>query len=185
MSPVETVFHDFVQLFERLDVPYAVMGGLAVRAHAIPRPTYDVDLAILIDRAKLPSVTAEIRGLGYDVPEAYDRGWVDEVSGLPFIKAATFTEGRSIVADIFLAENEFLRSLISRRIRDTVNGFSAWLVTPEDLILLKLISNRPRDLADVADIVTMQRALDTDYLRHWADELGVRERLEHMLSGGT
>ncbi|HVT28779.1 MAG TPA: DUF6036 family nucleotidyltransferase [Lacipirellulaceae bacterium] len=183
MSPVEAVFHDFVQLFERLELPYAVMGGLAVRAHGIPRPTYDVDLAILIDRAELPKVVAQIRRLEYDVPEIYDKGWVDQVAGLPFIKAATFIDGRSIVADIFLAENNFLRSLISRRIRDTVNGLDAWLVTPEDLILLKLISNRPRDIADVADIVTMQLSLDADYLRHWADELGVRERLEQVLSG--
>jgi hypothetical protein len=31
MNHLEGVFHDFVRLFERLNVPYAVMGGLAVR----------------------------------------------------------------------------------------------------------------------------------------------------------
>jgi hypothetical protein len=182
MNPVEGVFHDFVELFERLNVPYAVMGGLAVRAHGIPRPTYDVDLTILVDRGQLSGVIDEIRGLGYDVPEQYDKGWVDKVSGLPFIKAATFIEGRSLVADIFLAETDFLRSLISRRIRDTVNGFEAWLVTPEDLILLKLISNRPRDIADIADVLTMQLSLDDQYLRHWADVLGVRDKLDDLLA---
>ena len=69
MNPVEGVFHDFVKLFERLDVPYAVMGGLAVRAHGIPRPTYDVDLAILIDRQQLAALINEICRLGYDVAE--------------------------------------------------------------------------------------------------------------------
>lgn len=182
MNPVEAVFHDFVQLFEGLNLPYAVMGGLAVRAHGIPRPTYDVDLTILVDREELSTVLAEIRQLGYDVPEQYDKGWVDNVSGLPFIKAATFLEGRSLVADIFLAETDFLRSLISRRIRDSVNGFEAWLVTPEDLILLKLIANRPRDLADIADVITMQLRLDEEYLREWADVLQVRDRLEQALT---
>jgi predicted nucleotidyltransferase len=180
MNPVEGVFHDFVQLFEQLDVPYAVMGGLAVRAHGIPRPTYDVDLAILVDRQQLAVVIHEIRQLGYDVPEQYDKGWVDTVSGLPFIKAATFIEGRSLVADIFLAETDFLRCLISRRIRDTVNGFEAWLVTAEDLILLKLIANRPRDIADIVDILTMQLRLDDAYLHRWADILGVGNRLEGL-----
>ncbi|HJQ81222.1 MAG TPA: hypothetical protein VJ828_14780 [Lacipirellulaceae bacterium] len=180
MNPVEGVFHDFVKLFERLDVPYAVMGGLAVRAHGIPRPTYDVDLAILVDRQQLAAVINEIRQLGYDVAEQYDKGWVDSVSGLPFIKAATFIEGRSLVADIFLAETDFLRSLISRRIRDTVNGFEAWLVTAEDLILLKLIANRPRDIADIVDVLTMQLCLDDAYLRLWSDILGVRDRLDRL-----
>lgn len=175
MNPVEGVFHDFVCLFERLNVPYAVMGGLAVRAHGIPRPTYDVDLAILADRDVLRSVIKEIRKIGF-----YEKGWVDNVSGLPFIKAATFIEGRSLVADIFLAETDFLRSLMSRRIRDTVNGFEAWLVTAEDLILLKLISNRPRDIADIADVLVMQLRLDEEYLRRWADALGVRDRLDSL-----
>jgi hypothetical protein len=111
---------------------------------------------------------------------AYDKGWVDNVSGPPFIKAATFIEGRSLVADIFLAETDFLRSLISRRIKDTVNGFEAWLVTAEDLILVKLIASRPRDIAEIADVVTMQLHLDNQYLRHWADILGVRDKLDSM-----
>ena len=129
MNPVAGVFHDFVQLFERLNVPYAVMGGLAVRAHGIPRPTYDVDLAILIDRQQLAAVINEIRQLGYDVAEQYDKGWVDTVCGLPFIKAATFIEGRSLVADIFLAETDFLRSLISRRLAYLVNLPKRWIGT--------------------------------------------------------
>ena len=180
MNRLEAVFLDFVQLFERLHVPYAVMGGLAVRAHGIPRPTYDVDLAVLLDRNQFAAIIDEIRRLGYEVPEAYDKGWVDSVSGLPFIKASTFIEGRSLAIDIFLAETAFLRSLISRRIKERVNGFDAWLVTAEDLILLKLISNRPRDLADIADILTMQLSLDDDYLRHWADILDIRDRLDAM-----
>jgi hypothetical protein len=112
MNPVEGVFHDFVRLFERLELPYAVMGGLAVRAHGIPRPTYDVDLTILADRDQLVTVIQEIRQLGYHVPDEYESGWIDNVSGLPFIKAATFIDGRSLVADIFLAETDFLRSLM-------------------------------------------------------------------------
>jgi hypothetical protein len=180
MNSLERVFHDFVQLFERLNVPYAVMAGLAVRAHGIPRPTYDVDLTILVDRNRLPAVIDEIRRIGYDVPEQYDKGWVDNASGLPFLKAATYIEGRALVTDIFLAETDFLRSLIARRIRDRVNGFDAWFVTAEDLILLKLIANRPRDIADIADVLIMQLQLDEQYLRHWADILGVRNRLDAL-----
>jgi hypothetical protein len=79
-----------------------------------------------------------------------------------------------------LAETDFLRSLVSRRIRDRVNSFEACLVTAEDLILLKLISNRPRDIADIADVLIMQLRLDEEYLRHWADILGVRDRLDAL-----
>ncbi len=37
---------DFVMCFERLDIPYALMGGIAVGAHGIPRPTHDQAWAV-------------------------------------------------------------------------------------------------------------------------------------------
>jgi len=180
-NPLEVVFHDFVDLFERLSIPYAVMGGLAVRAHGIPRPTYDVDVTVLVDRSKLPEMFAAIRQAGYDVPQAYDTGWVDEVAGMPLVKAFTFAEGRSLAADIFLAESPFQLSLMERRVRERVNGFDAWLVSAEDLLLLKLLAGRQRDLADVSDILMLNLSCDEDYLRHWADVIGVRDKLEQVL----
>jgi hypothetical protein len=61
-------------------------------------------------------------------------------------------------------------------------------MTAEDVILSKLCWNRlsPSDkqVADVAGIVAVQTDdLDCDYLRHWADELGVRLILDKVLAG--
>ena len=39
-------FRDFVQLFERLGVRYVLIGGLAVSAFGIPRPTHDLDFTL-------------------------------------------------------------------------------------------------------------------------------------------
>ena len=181
MTPIEEVFHDFVSLFERLDIPYAVMGGLAVRAHGLPRPTYDVDVTILLNRDSLPDLYEKVDEMGYDIPEPYRGGWVDRVAGMPLVKASTFREGRTIVVDIFIAECDFQKSLMDRRVRDRVNGFEAWLVTPEDLILLKLVASRKRDLADVQDVLTMNLNCDLTYLRKWADRLGIRDQLEDAL----
>ena len=57
-----------------------------------------------------------------------------------------------------------------------------WLVSPEDLVLLKLISHRPRDMSDIADVLFTQGQLDAAYLRHWAGELGVGDALERVLA---
>ena len=37
------------------------------------------------------------------------------------------------------------------------------------------------DLADIEDVMLTQPALDEAYLRHWAGELGVAEKLEAIL----
>jgi len=57
----------------------------------------------------------------------------------------------------------------------------AWIVTAEDLIVLKVLSGRPRDAIDVQDVLFMQGELDRDYMRHWAERLGVLENLEMAL----
>jgi hypothetical protein len=40
---------------------------------------------------------------------------------------------------------------------------------------------RPRDIADVIDVLFMQGQLDATYMRHWAKELGVEQALEKAL----
>ena len=176
MTPVEQLLRDLVGLLEEIGLPYAVMGGWAVRAHGLPRPTYDVDITVAFAREDLPSLFKRIDALGYDVGDQYVGGWLDAVADMPLFKASTFIEGRTLVADIFVAENEFQRSLIARRVRTEVDGLPAWLVTPEDLIVLKLVADRVRDRADVLDVLIMNPKLDQAYIESWAERLGVTQK---------
>jgi hypothetical protein len=63
-----------------------------------------------------------------------------------------------------------------------VEGRQLWLASPEDLILLKLISGRPRDWIDVKDVFFTQDNLDLKYMEHWAKELGIESDLERALA---
>jgi hypothetical protein len=178
-------FRDFVGAFERLNIPYALIGGLAVGVHGIPRPTHDLDFTIAVDRARLPEFLQAVIELGYDVPQEFTTGWVDQVAGMPLVKARLWVEGKAIDVDVFLAESRFQKSLIQRRILTEVEGITVWIASAEDLILLKLIAGRPRDLGDIQDILLVQGPLDETYLHHWADELGVRPQLTKALEDFT
>lgn len=72
--------------------------------------------------------------------------------------------------------------MIARRHLEAVNGFSVSIVSPEDLILLKLVASRYRDVIDVQDILLVQGQLDVEYMRTWADVLDIRERLDEALA---
>jgi hypothetical protein len=182
MTDLEKVLVEFVQLFERLGVSYAVMGGIAVRVHGIPRATYDLDFTLAIPRSQLTELYQWVQHLGYTVPEPYLAGWLDEVRGMPLIKVRLFLRGQGIDVDIFLAESPYQESVLARRELHHVNGHSVWFVTAEDLILLKLLAARPRDLADIGDVLFTQGQLDLAYLRHWAEELGLQAELERALA---
>ena len=182
MTDLTAVIHDLVALFDQLRLPYAIMGGIAVRAHGLPRPTFDVDFVLAVPRGRLPDLFTAIEHAGYTVPDHYRGGWVDSVGGMPLFKVRLFLEGRGIDADVFLMENDFQREVMSRRIVEQVEGKPVQLITAEDLILFKLLAGRPRDLLDIKDIFFMQGPLDETYMRRWAGPLGVAEQLEKALA---
>lgn len=181
MSDLPDVVEDFVSLFEDRRIEYALMGGIAVRVYGIPRPTYDVDFTAAIPRDSLPDFYDAVEQAGYTVPESYRSGYVDQIAGMPLVKFRLYLEGRGVDVDLFLAETAYQEEVLRRRRHEVINGLSAWLVTPEDLILLKLVAGRPRDRADISDIRFVQGELDEEYMRSWAGDLGVSEALEDVL----
>jgi hypothetical protein len=158
------------------------MGGIAVRAYAVPRPTYDIDLTITIDRKHLPQLFKQLKKFDYSIPELYETGWVDEVKGLKLLKLRRYLREESLDVDLFLAETDFQSEVMNRRGEVEAEGKTIWLVSPEDLVLMKLLAARPRDLVDVSDILFMQGQLDLRYMRGWAGQLGISAELESKLA---
>ncbi|MCA9047989.1 MAG: nucleotidyl transferase AbiEii/AbiGii toxin family protein [Planctomycetaceae bacterium] len=179
---VHRAVKDFVRLFQAKLLPNAVLGGLAARALGVPRPTWDVDFTVAVDREDLGSLFEQAEELGYTVPSAYQAVWVNTVSGMPFVKLGISIGDRSIDVDVFLAETDCLAEVIRRASTELLDDdFRIQVVSPEDLIVLKCVSFRPRDVIDIQDVLFMQGELDRDYMRHWADQLGVRRNLEESL----
>jgi hypothetical protein len=180
MTDLLGALDELSQLLEEEQIPHAVMGGLAVRVYGIPRATFDLDFTLSLPRDDLPRLYDLLEARGYTVPEAYRKGWLDVISGPPLVKYRLLAAGRTIDLDFFLAESEFQKSVLSRKRRERVNGCLVWLVSPEDLILLKLIAGRARDMADIADVLFTQGQLDRPYMERWASELGVRDKFDQI-----
>lgn len=47
--PIHVVFGEALDLLESSGLPFAIMGGFAVRALGLPRPTYDGDVVVDAD----------------------------------------------------------------------------------------------------------------------------------------
>ena len=164
---VEDVLRDVTSLCNTLELEYAVMGGLAVRVHGIPRPTYDVDFQLAVNQDMLNRFFDEAERIGYTVLEIFRSGWRDTVGGMPLVKLKTYLASEvSVDVDIFLNETPFQKSLMNRRVSVDLAGVRINFVTAEDLVLLKLIASKPRDLGDVGDILFVQDSLDIQYMNH-------------------
>lgn len=181
MNDLTQVLYELIDYLEQRNLNYAIVGGMAVRFYGIPRPTYDIDLQISLSQGQLSELFQELIARGYEIPEPYLKGWLDRVGGMPVVKLKQYIEGHSIDVDLFVAERPFQKELLRRRRREIAEGRGTWLVSPEDLVLLKLIANRPRDQSDISSILFTMGQLDETYLRRWAEELKVTNQLEEVL----
>jgi predicted nucleotidyltransferase len=164
MTNLADTLHTLIELLDKNSIPYGVMGGVAVRAYGVPRPTYDIDITIDIERNSLAKLFEKLRAIDYSIPEAYENGWVDEVKGLALLKLRRYVRDESLDVDLFLSESDFQIEAMKRRCRADVEGRMIWLISPEDLILFKLLAGRPHDLGDVFDVLFMQGQLDVEYM---------------------
>ena len=165
-SEVTRALKQCVALLERLGVPYAAMGGLAVGIYAIPQSALNLDFLI------------RLGSWGGIKPK--------RVGGMHVVNTRLTVDSQpafNIDIEFFLAESPFHDSVLSRRQSATLHdGAAVWFVSAEDLVLLKLAAGRGRDLADVTDILAIQGQLDTAYLRRWAGQLEISEKLEEALA---
>ena len=157
------------------------MGGFAVSHWALPRPTYDVDLAIAADDEALAGLLRAFEDSGFTVDAAFRSGFVDTLAGMRKVGLGSFEEGSVWRVDLFLATTGLVRSALNRRVPTEMEGREVPVISAEDLMLFKLLANRAKDQADVEDLLLVCGELDQAYLKTWAEDLGIADRLERAL----
>lgn len=147
----------------------ALIGGVARSAWASSRATEDVDLlAGCTDPAPILRV-AESIGLVVDAQEVETL----RMSGMTRLRLADHPRG-AIRMDIVLADHPYYLRVLNRAVVREVLGERLSVACAEDLILLKLLADRPQDRADVAAIHLQQGArLRKEILRDEAQVLEI------------
>jgi len=181
--PLQDLVEEIISLFDEHGVDYLLMGGIAVRFWAIPRPTFDVDFTLAVEPEQAAWLCERFEEQGFSVSEAHKKGFVDSLKGMNKFGVVRYAAGREVRVDMFLVTTPYQERAFRRRVRARINGKEAWMIAPEDLILHKLIAGRPRDLVDAIDVLSLNPAVDAAYLRDWAAVLGVSEALERHLEG--
>ncbi len=146
-------------LLARARVEYAVIGAHAVNAWLEPRLTADVDVTVAAGTDAMVRLKRVLGDEGYLA--AREHG-ADLPSGPDFVRF-TSADG-ALVLELQTAKTEFQREVIRR-----ATGGGLRVATPEDLIVMKLIANRPKDRADLDGLVRLD-GLDWPYVERWAAE---------------
>jgi hypothetical protein len=136
-----------LETLDRNQIVYAVIGGLAVSHHAIPRLTQDVDLVVMHED------TGRVRKL---FPGCYQRGTaVVEVYDI---------EGTRV--DFLPAKLRYQREVVHNAGQGQIEGMPARVASVRDLLLLKmfaagsrpLLGDRKQDEADITRLLEVNSA---------------------------
>ncbi len=178
---VVVALEDLLAFLRRERVEWMLLGGMAVRVLALPRPTYDLDLMVAVDEEGVARFAEAAEAGGFVVPEEHRRGFMDRLQGLGKIAISVLVGTRPVRVDVFLTAPEYQKAAFARRTRHSTDLGELWLISPEDLLLHKLLADRPRDRADVQDLLLVHGAVDMGYVTPWARHLGVEDRLAKAL----
>jgi hypothetical protein len=132
----------------------AAYGGLALAIYGKPRETKDADLAVLHAGAE-PWRSVLTRG-GLDAQVAFDRVRFggNLVTRITLLGGAD-TEGLNTVDLIEPRSRRFAAGALARASEGSLRGETIRVVSPEDFVLLKVLSTRARDLEDAASVVRL------------------------------
>ena len=144
-------------------IDHAVGGALALGFYAEPRGTLDVDLNIFVDADEPGEALDALSAGGISIDH-------DHAVATIASRGDLFLRHRGCRLDLFFNSIPFHAS-VSRRTREVhLLGARVPILAPEDLIVLKLLFHRHKDVVDIERIVAAGPVLDWAYIRHWLIE---------------
>ena len=143
------MYPDFKELLSVLNahrVKYLVVGAYAVSVHAQPRATRDLDILVKPDVDNANAVFAALAQFGAPLQGLTAADFAEEG---PFFRMGREPVGVDILTAIPGIEFDPAWQRRVEHVVDPATGLKAFFISRDDLIVAKLASARPQDLADV------------------------------------
>lgn len=174
---------DAIRRLNRSGIAYLLTGAMASNYWGVPRTTHDLDFVVRLPIESIPKLLHEFGDDFY-----LDEQAVRAAQTPPYQFNAIDKRSAFKIDFWTLRSDPFGLSMFERRLNVNLLGERASIVTAEDVILHKLywdsVTPSARQIGDAAGIVAVQSdSLDRAYLKRWASELGVSEKLGKLLSG--
>jgi hypothetical protein len=165
MILLEDAYKKVVSFLNKAKYKYMIIGGIAAGTIGEARATGDVDIDIIMNSADIPVFLDKLKKAGFRIPKGEQLETVLQ-TGIFRITYKNFD------IDFLIATTELEEKAFERSKKRPLYGIKAFFPTPEDMILLKIIPGRDKDLLDAKNIALRHKGkLDTLYLKNWARTL--------------
>lgn len=161
-SRFKALLEDLVAWLDDAKVHGVLIGGLAASLLGRPRVTRDVDILLLLEPKLWPGFLQRGEQFGF-LPRIADALEFAEQNRVLLLRHGP----SSIDLDVSLGGLPFEEEAVARAVRMDVDGVEIPLVSAEDLLIMKAVAHRPRDLADIEAVLDRNPHLDLDRAKDW------------------
>jgi hypothetical protein len=179
VDPQFTVLALVAERLESAGIAYMITGSIALTFYGYPRMTRDLDLVIEVDVSDAERMHALFSDEFYCTADGI-RDAIRQRRMFNLIHIAEVVKVDMVVRK----DDPYRRAEFARRRESVVEGRRFWLVTPEDLLLSKLVwlktSGFDQQRRDIEVLLTSVVGLDWSYVEHWAEGLGVADLLREV-----
>jgi hypothetical protein len=170
-----------VNILEKLALPYCITGSFASNYYGYPRLTHDLDIIVVMNESDVDGIFKAFSKGGY-----VDREAIREALEQKDMFNVIYAEVGLKVDFWVCRESSFDLGMFERRKKvEMTEGMRAYIASPEDVILSKLLwaqkTDSEKQIGDAKGVYKVQEEhLDTDYLKSWAAKLNLSSALEQL-----
>ena len=137
-------FFKIVERFEKINLRYAVVGGIAMAFHDQPRFTKDIDILVLPgDLEKITTVFEEIGYFESSTP------WTFKNTNLTLHRFMKVEGEEFLVADILVGNEEKHKNIVKNALEEKSEKGVVKVANKNDLIWMKKMRNSDQDKVDI------------------------------------
>ena len=142
------------QALEHAHIPYAFGGAIALAYYATPRGTEDIDVNVFLEANGAETCLEELKRLGIGSP-ATDRGLHDHQVVLSW---------EHTPIHVFFSYDPLHERCKARARQVPFADGEIWILSAEDITIFKVIYDRPKDRAEVREVLLcMGERMDVVY----------------------
>lgn len=162
MAAVESALQQAAADLNAVGVRWALVGGLAVSARAVPRFTKDLDFAVAVGNdAEAEDVVRRLRVRDYHPVQVLEQDYVGRLSGVRLE-----LKGSDVMVDLLFASSGIETEVVSSAERlEVLPGLTVPVATTANLIALKVLAGRNQDLTDLGYLIPVASPADLDDAR--------------------
>jgi len=176
LSALLQSLRDLVKWLKSEHVPGVVVGGVAASILGRPRMTRDIDALVLLEEEYWDKFLTDGAKFGF-TPRLADCLNFAKKSRVLLIRH----KSSGIDVDITFGALAFEKEAIAHAVWIDIKKIHLPLPLPEDLIIMKAIAHRPRDLADIESLLDVHPKLNLRRVRRWVKEFSKAIEMPEIL----